>query len=947
MRAGPPARLSARVGQVASRAVPGGSAVPGWERELARWLEAAAREEGARTGAWNASVAEAVLGPLLAAAETSLARQLARVKKVEVLPSACRELTGLLSRRLVAACVQVLAHERQALEALSGTPGSAPPLDASVTGWLERFEAWPVLAWVMTRLLLDWRTYAHELVSRLARDSALLGTSLFQGHGPRVLAGVQGDLGDLHDGGRSVAVLRFETGHSVVYKPKDLRITRGVQELCAFLNARGLPLPLHVRQVLCRDGYAWEEFVPAAPCHSAAEVERFYLRMGMLVRLLQVLEGRDLWLDNLVAAGEHPVFVDLEMVLQPRRRGLADTPASRLAEEQLQESVALLGILAAPQAMEAGLLAEDVGALTPPRAFMSPLRHVPALEALTGGGRASREGHVLFTREAYAPTLAGAPARAVEHLEALLEGYRAMHARLRASREELLAAEGPLERLSGLPVRYIHRDTWTCYRLAQAGLAPSLLTHPERREAAFASLLHTTSLHPQAEAEQAVVREEVEALRRLDVPYFLCHTGGRALLGADGRLLREDFFEGEALSRARQRLREVEAFPLARHEALLRSTLATGRHTPRTPAPPRAVEEAPADWLAEAVALGDVLLGEAFSAGGALAWLGVTYQPLHGLRQVDVLPPDVLTGSTGIALVLADLYAVSGRERFRAAALGALESTRLATANRGLIEVGAFRGLGAQLHALHRCARLLDAPALGELARARIDSLRLEELVARSPLDVVSGLTGLLLVLLASDEAPAARRLVELMEQRLAKSAVSLPMPEAWRLEGLPPLAEGLALCAVRVEKGLGMAPRWRSPVPEGNASIGALLARLAMTGETGSAQAPLRAEVLHRLEGVASVASVAARLDALELALVAARVWKEDALIAHAQRLGAELLTGRRLQGRWFPELLEADTQNLSALWGLSAVAHAFLRLHAPHVPSPRLIPSVREVPR
>jgi type 2 lantibiotic biosynthesis protein LanM len=934
-----PTLLSARVKQVASRAVPAGTAEPGWERELTRWLEAAAREEEARTGAWKASPAEAALGPLLAAADTALARQLARVKKVKVLPSACTALTGLLSRRLVAACVQVLAHERQALEALSGAPGSAPALDASVTGWLERFETWPVLAWVMTRLLLDWRAYAHELVSRLARDCALLGTSLFQGHSPRALAGVRGDLGDLHDGGRSVAVLRFETGHQVVYKPKDLRITRGVQELCAFLNARGLPLPLHVRQVLCRDGYAWEEFVPAAPCHSAAEVERFYLRMGMLVRLLQVLEGRDLWLDNLVAAGEHPVFVDLEMVLQPRRRGVTDTPASRLAEEQLQESVALLGILAAPVPVEAGLPAEDVGALTPPRAFMSPLRHVPALEALTGGGRASRAGHVLWTREAYAPTLGGEPARAVEHLEALLEGYRAMHARLRASGPELLAADGPLERLSGLPVRYIHRDTWTCYRLTQAGLAPSLLTHPGRREAAFASLLHAASPHPEAEAEQAVAREEVEAMRRLDVPYFLCRTEGSALLGADGRPVWEGFFEGNALARARQRLREVESFPLARHEDLLRSTFATGRHPPRTPGPPRAVEEPPPDWLAEAVSLGDVLLGEAFSAGGALAWLGVTYQPLHGLRQVDVLPPDVLTGSAGIALVLADLYAVSGLERFRAAALGALEPARAATATRGLVEVGAFRGLGAQLHALHRCAHLLDAPALGELARARIASLRLEELAARSPLDVVSGLTGLLLVLLASDAEPAARRLVELLEQRLAKGAVSTPMPEAWRLEGLPPLAEGLALCAARVEKGLGTAPRWQGPTPEGGGSIGALLARLAVAGETGRASAPLRAEVLHRLEGASEAASVATRLDALELALMAARAWQEDAPAAHARRLGATLLTGRRLQGRWFPDLLEADTQNLSALWGLSAVAHAFLRLHAPHVPSLRLI--------
>ncbi|MFY0583504.1 DUF4135 domain-containing protein [Cystobacter fuscus] len=922
MREEPSAPLHARVARLASRAALAG-AVPGWERELALWLEEAARAGGEAVMAWNSSPEEAALGPLLVAAGAALTRELAHVE-VRMLPSAHEALVGLLSRRLVAACAQVLAYERRAIEAMSGGPA---PLDASTTGWLQRLEAYPVLAALLTRRMLDWRVHVSEMLSRLAVDSELLGRTLLHGAPVPVLAGVLGDLGDLH-GGRSVAVLRFEGGLHVVYKPKDLRITREVQAFCAFLNERGLPLSLHVREVLCREGYTWEEFVAAGPCGSAAAAGRFYFRMGMLVRLLQLLEGRDFWLDNVVAAGEFPVLVDLEMVLQPRRRMSAEPPVLRLAEERLHESVALLGILAAPLAIAPGVPAEDVGALAPPRVFMSPLRR----------------GHARWTHEAHAPMLAGEPVKAVEHLEDLLAGYRAMHARLLASRHELLEAGSPLSRMAGPPVRYIHRDTWSCHRLIQAGLAPALLSQRERREEAFSSLLRVARAHPEAEAEGRVVRAEVDAMRWLDVPYFLCRADGDALLGADGQLLQEGFFEGDAFSRLRRRIRELDGFPLGRHEDLLRSTLATGRHSLAPSEPVRAEEDVSPDWLAEAIGVGDTLLGEAISEGGALAWLGMTYQPLHDLWRLDVLPADVLTGSAGIALVLANLYRVSGLERFRAAALGALEPVRWAVAHAGsatapLVETGAFRGLGAQLHALHHCGLVLDAPELQELARARLAALPLEALLARTSLDVVSGMTGLLLVLLASDERGAARLVVEVLEQRLVTDAVPPPWPGARTLDGLPPLAEGLELCAGRVEKRLGSAPRWRRPVPRERDTLGALLTQLAVARERGQPGGSLRPRVLSALEEAHAASSVAVQLDAIELALDAAQTWEDAVLTSRARRFGAALLARRRLRGRWFPERLGADAHHLSAIWGLSAVAHAFLRLHEPRVPSPRLL--------
>ena len=863
----------------------------GGERALARWLEAAEREADAGASGWTSSPAEVALGGLLAAADAALATRIDQARW-EVRPEARRALVGLLSRRLTTACAPVLTHERLALDA---TSGAGTLLDASVHGWRERFETYPVLAWVMTRVLAHWRGHVEELLSRFTADRELLGVALFQGRVPRVLTGVRGDLGDAHAGGRSVAILEFEEGARAVYKPKDLRITGHVQELCAFLNARGLPLPLHVRQVLCREGYAWEEFVPAAPCPDAAGVERFYRRIGMFVRLLQVLEGRDLWLDNLVAAGEHPVFVDLEMVLQPRRRTRAETPAVGRARERLEESVALLGILAAPLPIAPGGPSEELGALTPPRAFLSPLRRNPALAALTGDSRPSREGHVLWTHEAYAPTLNGVPARAAEHFDALLEGYRAMHATLRANAGALLGAGSVLSRMAGVPVRYIHRDTWACYQLTLGGLAPALLTRHEVREAAFEPLLRVARAHPEPEAEETAVQAERDALRQLDVPYFLSHPGSEALFAPNGTVLHPRFFEGHALDRARRRLEELEAFPLARHEDLFRSTFATGRHAPPRVEALEVPEVSEPDWLAEAVAVGDAILAEAVEAEGGLAWLGLTYHPLQDVRKLDVLPPDLLTGSAGIALVLAELHRASGHSRFRTGALGALEATRLEVARGSHREVGALHGLGSQLRVLLRCAEVLEAPELGELARARIASLPGEAWLAQAPLDFVSGLAGLLLVVLTTGERPATEHLMKLLERRLAEGPPRVSPPRL--LEGVPTLAEGLELCAIHLERHGGHAPPWRIPVEHPVPRV--------------RPDAPL--ETLER-----------------ELTMGSP---------SYAQHRGARLLATRHLHGRWFPERWEADAQNLSALWGLSAVAYSFLRLRDARLPSLRRV--------
>src|SRR6185369_4077964 len=94
-----------------------------------------------------------------------------------------------------------------------------------------------------------------------------------------------------------------------------------------------------------RGSYGWIEFVLAQSCTSVAEVRRFYQRQGGYLALLYALEATDLHFENLIAAGEHPILVDLETLFHQRLSvaGMDDT--DQLANRALYDSVLRVGLL--------------------------------------------------------------------------------------------------------------------------------------------------------------------------------------------------------------------------------------------------------------------------------------------------------------------------------------------------------------------------------------------------------------------------------------------------------------------------------------------------------------------------------------------------------------------------------------------------------------------------
>ena len=208
---------------------------------------------------------------------------------------------------------------------------------------LEILREYPVLARQLVVHINNWINVSLEFLQHLCADwDAVRGLS--PENDPGTLVQVDGGQGDSHRGGRSVMVAHFSSGLRVVHKPKSLSIDTHLQEFLVWLNERGQQVPFRILQVIDRGTYGWTEFVADAACTSKAELERFYERQGGYLALLYALEATDFHYENLIAAGEHPVLIDLESLFHSRAGGDM-APAIKLVTATVGYSVLRVGLL--------------------------------------------------------------------------------------------------------------------------------------------------------------------------------------------------------------------------------------------------------------------------------------------------------------------------------------------------------------------------------------------------------------------------------------------------------------------------------------------------------------------------------------------------------------------------------------------------------------------------
>jgi|GEM_PF-5224720 len=176
-------------------------------------------------------------------------------------------------------------------------------------------------------------------------------------------------MGDLHNGGKSVCKLIFESG-ALIYKPRPMKIESKFQELLEYINKNISGDKLHPIKVFTKEDYGWAEFVPHIKCRTQEEIIRCYQRTGKLLALLYSLNGVDFHYENVIFKGEFPVLVDLETLFSaPIKDNLSYSQSAFIkASKLLRNSVLSVGLL--PTKMKLGEKnAASIGVLDIPQSY--------------------------------------------------------------------------------------------------------------------------------------------------------------------------------------------------------------------------------------------------------------------------------------------------------------------------------------------------------------------------------------------------------------------------------------------------------------------------------------------------------------------------------------------------------------------------------------------------
>ncbi len=621
-------------------------------------------------------------------------------------------------------------------------------------GWIRFFKTYPVTARQMARLAESWAETTRELLDRLESDRPLIAATFAGGEDPGEVALLETGLSDRHNGGRRVVALEFRSGLKLVYKPRHVGLERAYNELLRWAAGRGLePSPTALR-IIERPGYGWVEYVEQGQPESEDEVKVYYRKAGAVVCFAHLLRGKDLHMENVVAAAEGPVLVDTEMLCQPLAQtddGVAGKPERILSGETCLET----GILTTVHTTPEGTL-HDIGGLKGSGGFVSPAKNRLWLEVGNDSLRPAEE-------TAYAPQVKnrlffhGELQRPESYAADILAGFTETYRLALECREELLSPGGPISRFAACDTRVIFRASKQYavlqYVLAQPkyqreGWTRSVVSDALNRE--FRGRREPPSIWP-------IVATERSALEGLDIPRFELPTTATVLVTESGARL-EGHYLVSGFAAVAERLGMLSEADLSWQLACLEASLLSSVDTRFVPSGSLADETTdPPDQTLQLMDcarwLGNELLELARERRGELHW---DHLDARGPRKPDgdLSGFELYDGTLGVGLFFAALAATERDARWHDAARAITRSLSRVLDSSGAEgrfsseAIGSCEGLGSLVYSLTWIGRLLNEPSSIELAH-RITGLFSRELIASDGnLDIMRGAAGAILALI-------------------------------------------------------------------------------------------------------------------------------------------------------------------------------------------------------
>jgi type 2 lantibiotic biosynthesis protein LanM len=655
------------------------------------------------------------------------------------------------------------------------------------------FDTYPVLARCLTEHTLMFSSYVREIIVNYSSDWNKFKSKLGNGSEYDCLTGIEIGAGDTHNKGKSVAILKFNSGAKLVYKPHSLRIDECYNAMLDWINQRGIKYLLSSPNVLNCGAYGYHEFISHNPCQSSMEVEQFYYRLGALTALCYTCGATDYHSENIIASGAQPVLIDLETIFTP----LTETQLQYVLGEQRLRTV--FSSLMLPGVYSPNpLLDIDLSAVGGRGGQKSQLMKIQRINDVGTDEAYLIDDFYTTAEKQNRPILNGEYMDVSMYTKHMIEGFSDLYRLILTHRDTFI--RDILLPYSDAMGRHVMRATALYGKLLTHSMHPDYLQNESDRN----RLLHIMVVDNSTFPPQAVIEHELEQMQRQDIPYFMFSLNSHDLYDMNGVCIR-DFYPMSIIELVEHYLMQLSEDDLSIQLQYLRWSLSSledsdhhsdghsyrqrsdmyNRHTTVLTQDLIDNENRITQFQQSATSIGNSIMRRIFKTNDSnVLCIGFAIVGEEDKHKPVWLEHNLYSGLGGYVLYLAQLTHITCDQQYREMGrqlLNAMHSNKLKLDEASelhkeiTISTSAFLGESTHIYALIYCGLLWKDDTLLEDAKNRLPVL-MRSIEQETQYDIIAGLAGCIIVMLRVYEAlhdveylhvaqAAGERLYTLMEE--------------------------------------------------------------------------------------------------------------------------------------------------------------------------------------
>jgi type 2 lantibiotic biosynthesis protein LanM len=613
-----------------------------------------------------------------------------------------------------------------------------------LAGFLEKY---PLVKSLQQDMLQQLTAFETELRSHIQTDADSL-SQVFNNNQPIGLpVKISTNQGDVHNGGKSTAIVEFTSGIKMVYKPRsgamDVAFNTFIRQV-----ATDTGIDLKTARVLDRADYFWMEYIEHLPVANASELSEYHTQCGALLAIVFLLGGTDFHFENIIACGKHPVLIDLECLFG----------ATTEMEEGIY-SVNNTGLV------PANIYLGEQDAPIDNSGFGACGRQVSGIDRWawvnigTDALRLEKQKGI-FTADANQPLYNGSMVSPQNYLAEITNGFKEVCNWFITNRDVLDTPDALFSNFKDKPIRVIARYTMNYLFMIENSLnADALLSEEVRKQEIYRSLNEfPTATLLRLQIKALINDAEFEAIKRMNVPLFTGNTS-KLHIRESGDYPEWAFFETTPYQFTLNRIKSFDGGKMQQQVSLITSAFAARYGMDKATRPPQAdknlIRYSRASISKEIQHIADDILSSAIKNNNTFSWNGYTADAGNKLI-LGQLSPMLYDGSLGIACFLNTVNGDANKPL-----IDTIIAAQVKLAFKTTVDISFASGLAGLLYALvkshradnHNLQTAIALTLLIEPAHIKKDT----------KYDVMAGSAGLLLSLATLYKATGSADILELM----------------------------------------------------------------------------------------------------------------------------------------------------------------------------------------